>query len=81
MASSCFQQKRHSFASAAPSDSEDGDVPSVEEIIARAWRAPKKAAIDLTGDDTGDDTDDDTDDDDVVSWSRKQPGRLSITRS
>jgi hypothetical protein len=63
MASSCFQQKRHSFASAAPSDSEDGDLPSVEEIIARAWRAPKKAAIDLTGDDT----DDDTDDDDVVS--------------
>jgi hypothetical protein len=46
MASTCFQQKRNPFPSTAPSDSEDGDLPSFEEIIARARRAQKKPAID-----------------------------------
>jgi len=73
MASTCFRPKRNSFPSAAPSDSEDDDLPSVEEIIARAGRAPKNPAIDLTGDDADDDV--------VVSWSRKPPGRLGFTRS
>jgi hypothetical protein len=71
MASTYFQQERNCFPSTAPSDSEDDDLPSVEEIIARARRAQKKKpAIDLTGDD-----------DVVVSWRRKPPGRLGLTRS
>jgi hypothetical protein len=73
MASTCFQQKRNSFPSAAPSDSEDDDLPSVKEIIARAGRAQKRPAIDLTGDDADHDV--------VVSWRRKPPGQLGITRS
>jgi len=73
MASMCFHLRRNSFPSAAPSDSEDHDLPSVEEIIARALGAPKKPAIDLTGDDADDNV--------VVSWSRKPLRRLGITRS
>jgi hypothetical protein len=73
MASTCFQQKRNSFPSAPPSDSEDDDLPSVEEIIARAGRAQKNPAINLTGDDADHDV--------VVSWWRKPPNRLGITRS
>ena len=73
MASTCFQQKKDSFSSTASSDFEDDDLPSVEEIIARARRAQKNPAIDLTGDNTDDNV--------VVSWSRKPPGRLGFTRS
>jgi hypothetical protein len=73
MASTCFQQMRDSFPSTAPSDFENDDLPSVGEIIARARRAQKNPAIDLTGDDADDDV--------VVSWSRKPPRRLGITRS
>jgi hypothetical protein len=40
-----FQRKKNSFPSAHLSDSEDGDLPSVKEIIARAWRAPKKKTL------------------------------------
>jgi hypothetical protein len=66
--------KEELFPSAPPSDSEDDDLPSVKEIIARAGRTPKKKpAIDLTGNDADDDV--------VVSWSRKPPSQLGITRS
>jgi hypothetical protein len=61
------------FPSAAPSDSEDDDLPSVEEIIVRAGRAPKRPAVDLTGDNADYDV--------AVSWRRKPPGQLGITRS
>jgi hypothetical protein len=71
MASMYFQQKRITFPSTPLSDSEDDDLPSVEEIIARAGRA--QPAIDLT--------DDGADDDVVVSWQRKPPRWLGIARS
>ena len=58
MASMYFQQERNSFSPAPPSDSEDDDLPSVKEIIARAGRA--QPAIDLTGDDA--------DHDIMISW-------------
>jgi hypothetical protein len=61
-----------SFYFTALSDSEDDGLPSVEDIIASAQGALKILATDLTGDNN--------DDDDVVSWSRKPPGRLGITR-
>jgi hypothetical protein len=74
MASTCFQQKRNSVPSTPLSDSaSDDDLPSVKKIIARAGRAQKKPAIDLTGDNA--------DHDFVVSWQRKPPRRLGITRS
>jgi hypothetical protein len=47
-----FQQQRNSFSSARLFDSEDDNLPSVKEIIARAGRAQKRPAIDLTGDNT-----------------------------
>jgi hypothetical protein len=91
MASTRLQRKRNCFPSAHLSDSEDDDLLSnsedndllsnsedddllsLERIIARAWKATKKPAIDLTGDDANHDV--------VISWPRKPPGRLGITRS